>query len=239
MTVRPFTHHVFDLRLARTRHTLRTHRQRGLQARCNEIHRQHTRTGGFEQTGRQQADEPLAHHHHAISQPHFGLPHRLHRDRCQRRVGRLPVLHAFGNECRQQIRNRDHLRMKRALRTAAGHAITHAETRVQLIHRHHHTRRRVTQRCRRFEPVAHLFQRRLPAQRLCRVDHLFDLIRPRLRLLQQRHPRLLHLHPLRSRRDHRARRPHQDSSRRRHRRRHFLEFKTSVLVLSELFHEGM
>ena len=68
---------------------------------------------------RKLGDKPQ--HQHAFAETRARLAHRLHRDRSQRRVSRLPVLHAIGNRSRQQVRHRDHLRMKRALRTAARH----------------------------------------------------------------------------------------------------------------------
>ena len=231
----PVTHRVFD---AGGDDALSAHRRGDRESAFVQIGGHHACSSALQQTRREQSDQSLADDEHALAQSHARLPHAFHRDRCQRRVSGLPVLDAIGNLRREQIRHAEHLRMVRALRAATCDAISDAESRIRLIHRDDHARRRVTQRRRRLETVAHFFQRGLPTECACRIEHLAHLIGSGAGFFEQGHARLIDLHLLRPRRDDGASRAHENPAGRRHRNGHVLQFKASVLVLSELFHGG-
>ena len=235
VAVGPLANLVLQILRRRNDHPLGTHRRSMLAARLIEVHRHDTRAVGLEQAGDQQTDEPLPHHQHPIAETRLGLAHRLHRDGEQCRVSRLPHRHLLRHLGHEHVRHGDVLGVKRALGTAASHAVADAKTGVALVHRLDNPGRAVAERRRRREAVAHLFVGGLPADVSCGIDHLAHLVGPGLGFLEQVHLGLLDLHFLGADRDDRVRRAHQHPSRWRDGPRYLLQFQPAVLILGNLF----
>src|SRR5204863_7752302 len=130
-------------------------------------------------------------------------------------------------------------RVKRTLGAGAGDAVAYPKTSVRRIDRDDHPRGAVTERRRSFQPVAHLFQGRAPAQTAGGVQDFSNLIGTGARLLEQTHAGLLDLHFLGADADDRMGRAHEHAPGGRGWLRHLLQLEPAVLVLCDLLHVGL